>query len=84
MVPNEKDLRNVKVYHIPATRIAEGLGRKIVGNIVMLGAFVAITKLLDKGTVKNAIRDNVPKGTEELNLEAFEKGYEYGEKLLKS
>lgn len=50
----------------------------------MLGAFVAITKLLDKDAVKNAIKDNVPKGTEDLNLKAFEMGYTYGESLLKS
>lgn len=84
MIPHEKDLSNVKVFRVPATKIAEELGRKIVANIVLLGAFVAITKLLDKDALKNAIKDNVPKGTEELNLDAFEKGYKYGENLLKS
>lgn len=84
MIPHEKDLRNAKIFRVPATRIAEEIGRKIVANIVMLGAFVAITKLLDKDAVKNAIKDNVPKGTEDLNLKAFEMGYTYGESLLKS
>lgn len=84
MIPNEKELKGVKVYRVPATKIAEELGRKIVANIVMLGAFVAITNLLDKEAVKNSVKANVPKGTEELNLTAFEKGYEYGKNLLKS
>lgn len=84
MIPHEKDLRGVKVFRVPATRIAEELGRKIVANIVMLGAFAAITKLVDRDAVKNAIKDNVPRGTEELNLKAFEMGYNYGENLLKS
>ncbi|MEM2105208.1 MAG: 2-oxoacid:ferredoxin oxidoreductase subunit gamma [Candidatus Bathyarchaeia archaeon] len=84
MIPHEKDLHGVKVFRVPATRIAEGLGRKIVANIVMLGAFAAITKLVDKDAVKDAIKANVPKGTEELNLKAFETGYNYGENLLKS
>jgi 2-oxoglutarate ferredoxin oxidoreductase subunit gamma len=50
----------------------------------MLGAFVAITDVLDKDAVKESIKVNVPKGTEQLNLTAFEKGYEYGKNLLKS
>ncbi|MGB9676331.1 MAG: 2-oxoacid:ferredoxin oxidoreductase subunit gamma [Candidatus Bathyarchaeales archaeon] len=84
MIPHEKDLRGVKVFRVPATRIAEELGRRIAANIVMLGAFAAITKIIDKDAVKNAIKDNVPKGTEDLNIKAFEMGYNYGESLLKS
>jgi 2-oxoglutarate ferredoxin oxidoreductase subunit gamma len=84
MIPHEKESENIKVFQIPATKIAEELGRKIVANIVMLGAFVAITGLLDKNAIKESIKVNVPKGTEELNLNAFEKGYEYAKNLLKS
>jgi len=83
MIPREKDLRNVKVFRIPATKFAEELGRKIVANIVMLGAFTAVTNILDKNAVKESIKANIPKGTEELNLKAFEKGHEYGKNLLK-
>ncbi|HAZ30997.1 TPA: hypothetical protein DCY65_05480 [Candidatus Acetothermia bacterium] len=32
---------DVRVLPVPATRIAEGLGRKIVSNVVMLGALAA-------------------------------------------
>jgi 2-oxoglutarate ferredoxin oxidoreductase subunit gamma len=84
MIPHEKELRSVKVFRISATKIAEGLERKIVANIVMLGAFVAITGILDKNAVKESVKANIPKGTEELNLTAFEKGYEYAKNLLKS
>ncbi len=73
----------VRVFSIPATRIAEELGRKIVLNIVMLGFFTSVTKLLDADAVRKAIKNSVPKGTDELNLKAFERGYEYGLKKLK-
>jgi Pyruvate/2-oxoacid:ferredoxin oxidoreductase gamma subunit len=33
--------------------------------------------------MKEAILRNIPKGTENLNMEAFEKGYNFGKKLLK-
>jgi len=82
MIPHEKELKNVKIFRVPATKIAEELGRKIVANIVMLGAFAAVTKILDKTSLKESVKTNVPKGTEELNLTAFEKGYECGKKLL--
>lgn len=72
----------IKVFSIPATRFAEELGRKIVLNIVMLGFFTAVTGLLNADAVRKAIKASVPKGTEELNLKAFEKGYEYGLKKL--
>jgi 2-oxoglutarate ferredoxin oxidoreductase subunit gamma len=81
MIPSEKELKDVNVYKVPATKIAEQLGRRIVANIVMLGAFVAITDLLDTDAMKEAIKENIPKGTEELNLAAFEKGYEFGKRL---
>ncbi|MBS7616586.1 2-oxoacid:ferredoxin oxidoreductase subunit gamma [Candidatus Bathyarchaeota archaeon] len=83
MIPNEKKLENVKIFRVPATKMADELGRRIVANVVMLGAFSAITKVVDKEAMKESIKANIPKGTEQLNLKAFEKGYEYGEKILK-
>ena len=83
MVPREKTLKNFKVFRVPATKIAEELGRRIVANIVMLGAFTAITELLDEDTLKESVKENIPKGTEELNLAAFDKGYEYGKTVRK-
>jgi 2-oxoglutarate ferredoxin oxidoreductase subunit gamma len=81
MVPAQRDLKDISVFNVPATKMAEELGRKIVANIVMIGALVAITNLLDEDAVKESIKENIPKGTEELNLAAFEKGYEYGKTL---
>jgi len=82
MVPYQKKNLKIRIYEVPATRIAEELGKKIVANVVMIGAFTAITDLLDVDSVKESIKRNVPKGTENLNLTAFERGYEYGKTLL--
>lgn len=84
MIPHEKETKMAKTYRVPATKIAEELGRRIVANIVMLGAFVAITGALDETSIKESIMENIPKGTEELNLSAFQKGYEYGRNLLRA
>ena len=67
-----------KVYAIPATRFAEELGKRMVLNSVMVGFFTAVTKLLDPEAVRKAVADSVPSSFRELNLKAFDKGYEYG------
>ena len=72
----------LKYFAIPSTRIAEELGRKLILNIVMVGFFTSITNLLSKDSVQKAVESSVPRGTEELNLRAFNKGYDYGIKLL--
>ena len=84
LVPNQRKNIEAKVYEVPATKIAEELGKTIFANVVMIGAFTAITKLLDVDAVREAIKQNVPKAFLMLNLTAFEKGYEYGKDLLKN
>jgi 2-oxoglutarate ferredoxin oxidoreductase subunit gamma len=74
--------KDVKHFSIPATRIAEELGKKLVLNIVMMGFMTAVTKLLDPDAMRKAVTASVPKGTEDLNLRAFERGYEYGVKVM--
>jgi 2-oxoglutarate ferredoxin oxidoreductase subunit gamma len=73
----------VRVYSVPATRIAEELGKKMVLNIVMVGFFGAITQVLDREALRNAVGASVPPAYRELNLKAFDRGFEYGVRELK-
>jgi 2-oxoglutarate ferredoxin oxidoreductase subunit gamma len=79
----EKDLVNPSLkegqpaFGVPSTRIAESLGRVIVQNIVMLGFFAAATRLVSHEEMRHAVEASVPAGTEELNLKAFNAGWEY-------
>jgi 2-oxoglutarate ferredoxin oxidoreductase subunit gamma len=72
----------VRAMGIPATRFAEELGRRLVLNIVMVGFFAGATGLLPHEAVEKAVLDSVPKGTENLNLRALSKGYDFGRTLL--
>jgi 2-oxoglutarate ferredoxin oxidoreductase subunit gamma len=74
--------KEIQVYSIPATRIAEVLGKRMVQNSVMVGFFTAVTHLLDPDAVRKAVADSVPPSFRELNLKAFEKGLEYGATAL--
>ena len=63
---------------IPATRFAEELGRRLVLNIVMVGFFAGATGLISWEAVEQGVKSSVPKGTEDLNMKALKKGYDYG------
>jgi 2-oxoglutarate ferredoxin oxidoreductase subunit gamma len=73
---------NVRMYSIPSTRIAEQLGNRIAGNIVMLGFFTAVAGIISVDAARKALPSSVPERFIDLNLEAFEKGYEYGVEMM--
>jgi 2-oxoglutarate ferredoxin oxidoreductase subunit gamma len=73
---------DVKVYAIPATRIAEELGKRMVLNVVMVGFFGAISGLLQRESLRKAVEDSVPAAFVELNRKAFDAGWDYGVKHL--
>lgn len=67
-----------KHYTVPATRLAEEIGRRIVLNIVTVGFFGAVSQLMPAEALERAVKESVPPGTLDLNLRAFRKGYEAG------
>jgi 2-oxoglutarate ferredoxin oxidoreductase subunit gamma len=74
---------NINNLAIPATRFAEQLGKKIVANVVILGFFTAVTDVVSYDAMKKAIPDSVPEKAIDLNMKAFERGYNYGLELMK-
>jgi 2-oxoglutarate ferredoxin oxidoreductase subunit gamma len=84
LVSLDNEPTGVTLFRVPATRIAEEMGRKIVANIVMLGAVAALGNVVTYESLKESVLGSIPAGTEELNLSAFDKGYEFGLSLLES
>jgi len=68
----------IRTHRVPATRLAEELGKRMVLNIVMVGFFCAVAGLLGTESLRRAIAGSAPANTRDLNLRAFETGYEYG------
>lgn len=67
------------LYLVPATDIAEKqLGHKIVTNVVMCGAVAAITGLISKDGIRQAISSSVRPQFVDMNVAAVDVGYEYG------
>lgn len=70
-------------FAVPATRLAEELGRKMMANIIMIGFITSVTQVVSLDAARKTVAESVPKGTEEMNLTAFGKGYDYGLSRLK-
>ena len=66
-----------KVKAIPATKLAEGLGRRIVTNIVMLGYLTSVSGLVKRENMEKALEESVKAKTIPLNLKAFATGFDY-------
>lgn len=70
--------KGVKIFKVPATQIARDHFKVVVANNVMMGFVCRVTSIIEKNCLKAAIVKSAPPGTEEMNLAAFEKGYELG------
>jgi 2-oxoglutarate ferredoxin oxidoreductase subunit gamma len=84
LVNLDESPEGLTVYRVPFTRMAEELGRKIVANIVMLGALTALGGVASYESMKESVLSSIPRGTEDLNISAFRKGYKFGQELLGS
>jgi len=71
---------NARVVYHDFTKIAEDVGSPRLMNVVVLGAFAGVAESELPFTVedlKTAIRNRVPQRWVELNLRAFDAGYEF-------
>jgi 2-oxoglutarate ferredoxin oxidoreductase subunit gamma len=82
LVKLDEAAEGVRMLKVPATRLAEELGRRIVANVVMLGFVASVTDIASPEAIKKAVLDSVPKGTEELNERAFETGFQYAQGMV--
>ena len=64
---------------LPATKIAEELGNKIVTNVVVLGYLVGKTGIVSREAAEEAIRTTVKEKTIDLNMRAFAAGFDYAQ-----
>ncbi len=69
--------RHSRVVGCKITETArKNLGRQVVANIIALGLLVRLTEVVSPEAAKKAIANRVPSGTESLNLQAFDLGFE--------
>ncbi|MCX6004933.1 MAG: 2-oxoacid:acceptor oxidoreductase family protein [Chloroflexi bacterium] len=66
-----------QLLSIPASRMAQEMGRPVVANIIMLGFLAAHSNIISREALERSIKDFIPAGTESFNMKAFEMGYHY-------
>ncbi len=74
VVPYRED---VKYLGLPATEMAQELGKKIVANMIMLGILVRQTGVVKLEALKEAVKEVVAKQHIELNMKALDAGYSF-------
>ncbi len=79
IVPDQVQRTDVQAVYVPCDEIAAELGNPKVANMVMLGSYVAATKVLRPDTIQRMIHEMFtgPKAKlVPLNLEALRRGME--------
>ena len=67
---------------VPISEIAQEVTRRrITASIVALGMIAGLTHVVSLDAMGAAVRDRVPRGTEEMNLKALRAGFDEGERL---
>lgn len=76
--------KDIKFMAVPATEIAASVGNEKAANMVMLGAYVALTKTVSKKSIIAGLKELYEKKTEllEVNMRAFEEGIRFATKCL--
>ena len=77
VVTDKVSREDLKAVYVPCSKIAEEVGNSKVGNMVMLGAYVAETKILKPETIEHMIEEMFAGAKAKfipLNIEAFRRG----------
>jgi 2-oxoglutarate ferredoxin oxidoreductase subunit gamma len=68
------EAQRARVVEIPSASLADGVGNRMVMNMVVLGALAALTSVISPEALEKSVRDNTPPGFHEANLAAVRAG----------
>jgi len=70
-----------RILEVPGIKIADRLGKRILLNVVMLGALIRAIGAVSPESVIRALGNRFPKAAE-LNRKAFQEGYAYADSII--
>ncbi|HEB30013.1 MAG TPA: 2-oxoacid:ferredoxin oxidoreductase subunit gamma [Spirochaetes bacterium] len=80
LIERKVERDDVKVFYVPANKLAEEAGNGRASNMVMIGAFIAGTGVVTKENVKNSLTEVISRRNikyNEVNYRAFDMGFDY-------
>jgi 2-oxoglutarate ferredoxin oxidoreductase subunit gamma len=71
--------KDIRALSIPANEIAAGVGNERAANMVMLGAYIACTKIVSKESIADALKElyGAKINVLEANMRALEEGMKF-------
>ena len=82
LVTETPELPGVKICAVPANELARELGNDKIGNMVVLGAFLGLTKAVAVSSIETALQQVLPARRHHLiplNSAALQKGFSIAE-----
>ena len=76
LISRDIDRNDIEVLKIPAQTLAEELGNKKIANMILLGALIKKTKIVNMNMLLKALKDHGKEKFFNLNKRALEKGAE--------
>jgi len=85
LIDIKPDRKDIEMMAIPATKIADDLGNTRIANMVVMGALVGYTNILNLKTLIATLPFIITrKRLIDINQKAIEKGYEFGKNIRKT
>ena len=72
---------HVRLIEIPSTKLADELESRLVANMIILGALIALTSVISEDSLEKSIKDNTPSAFHELNISGMRAGIRYAQKF---
>jgi len=85
LMNREINRKDISALLIPANEIAEEIGMSRLGNMIMVGAMIALKPILPLDAVKKALEEHIPerhKKTLPKNYDAMDRGYKFAKETL--
>lgn len=82
LVTPDKNQKEYKIIALPFTAEAEKMNRRIVANVIALGAMAAITSAVKPESIAQALPSRLPERNVALALQALEEGVRLANSLL--
>ena len=80
LITREVERKDVEVYRVPATQMANEMGMPGLANMILLGAVIAKTGCIEEAAIEDALKKVIPArkmNLLEANMNALEAGKNY-------
>lgn len=80
LVKKKSKRKDIKLFEVPATQMASDMGNAAFANVILLGKLIAVTKIVSKESLIEAIKNVLPEKKQHLvpyEIKALEMGMNY-------